>query len=99
MRGRNFFETYLNSVSYWPVNCDFSNTWFRKNTDLSDNVEQVAWLDVRTFLHDDVLCKVDRASMAVGLETRAPFLDYELVDFAASIPLEIKFRNREKNAF
>ena len=51
---------------------------------------------MRTFLHGDVLCKVDRASMAVGLETRAPFLDHELVDFATSIPLEIKFRNREK---
>ena len=34
--------------------------------------------------------------MAVGLETRAPFLDHELVDFATSIPLRIKFRNREK---
>ena len=96
LKGKNFFETYLNSVSYWSVNCDFSSTWFRKNEKLPNNVEQVAWLDLRTFLHDDVLCKVDRVSMTVGLETRAPFLDYELVDFATSIPLEIKFRNREK---
>ena len=96
LKGKNFFESYLNSVSYWSVNCDFSSTWFRKNTDLPDDAEQVAWLDLRTFLHDDVLCKVDRASMAVGLETRAPFLDHELVDFVTSIPLKIKFRNHEK---
>ena len=48
------------------------------------------FLDMKTFLHDDVLCKVDRASMAVALETRAPFLDYDLVDFAWTIPLHLK---------
>ena len=96
MQGKSFLETYLNSVSYWPVKTDISRTWFAENNALKNNAEQVAYLDLRTFLHDDVLCKVDRASMAVSLETRAPFLDYELFDFAITIPLSQKFKNHTK---
>lgn len=96
LQGKTFLETYLNSVSYWPIKTDISNTWFAKNDVLKNNAEQVAYLDLRTFLHDDVLCKVDRASMAVSLETRAPFLDYELFEFAATIPLAQKFKNHTK---
>lgn len=96
LQGKGFLETYLNSVSYWSIKTDISNTWFAENNALKNNAEQVAYLDLRTFLHDDVLCKVDRASMAVSLETRAPFLDYELFEFAASIPLAQKFKNHTK---
>lgn len=96
LQGRTFLETYLNAVTYWPVAVDLSNTWFVEHKLLSSNAEQVAYLDLRTFLHDDVLCKVDRASMAVGLETRAPFLDYELAKFAINIPLAKKFKNHTK---
>ena len=96
LEAKNFTEAYLNAVSYWPIKIDLSNTWFFKNKSLKNDAEQVAYLDLRTFLHDDVLCKVDRASMAVGLETRAPFLDYELSDFAMRIPLKLKFKGRDK---
>ena len=96
LQGKTFLETYLNSVSYWPIKTNISNTWFARNDALKNNAEQVACLDLRTFLHDDVLCKVDRASMAISLETRAPFLDYELFDFATSIPLAQKFKNHTK---
>lgn len=94
--GKNFLETYLNSLSYFQTAPQWDHTWFHTHPLLGDTAEQAFYLDMRTYLHDDVLCKVDRASMAVGLETRAPFLDYELVDFAWSIPLSQKFPNQEK---
>jgi len=47
-------------------------------------------VDARTYLPGDILCKMDRASMAYGLEVRVPFLDHELVEFAAGIPAGLK---------
>jgi asparagine synthase (glutamine-hydrolysing) len=44
------------------------------------------WVDIKLWLPDDILAKVDRASMAVALEARSPFLDYEVAEFAARLP-------------
>ena len=59
-----------------------------------DFVEEMARLDVMTYLPDDILVKVDRASMAVSLETRAPLLDYRLIEFAAGLPYSMRLRGR-----
>ncbi len=54
--------------------------------------EQMLWYDLVAYLPDDILVKVDRAAMAVSLETRAPFLDREVLDLAWRLPLTAKLR-------
>jgi asparagine synthase (glutamine-hydrolysing) len=51
-----------------------------------------------SYLHDDLLVKADRMSMAASLEARAPFLDRELVEYVATLPDEFKIRGRETKA-
>jgi asparagine synthase (glutamine-hydrolysing) len=63
--------------------------------DSSDVVEQMQSLDTQLYLAEDILTKVDRASMAVSLEVRAPFLDPRVAEFAASLPVNYKLRGRK----
>ena len=59
-------------------------------------LEDVLRRDLTAWLVDDVLLKADKMSMAASLESRAPFLDHELVEFVAGLPLELRFANRNK---
>jgi asparagine synthase (glutamine-hydrolysing) len=65
---------------------------FPPNLDLRGFTEEMMLLDTLTYLPDDILTKVDRASMSVSLETRAPLLDHRLFEFASRMPLDLKLR-------
>ena len=61
-----------------------------------DLLHRQLYADLCVYLADDILVKVDRMSMATSLETRAPFLDVNLMELAYSIPSELKIRNGER---
>ncbi|HEV8385529.1 MAG TPA: asparagine synthase (glutamine-hydrolyzing) [Candidatus Acidoferrales bacterium] len=59
-------------------------------------LSQMQYVDQMLYLPDDILVKVDRASMVVALEARAPLLDYRLAELMARVPAEMRYRNRTK---
>jgi len=71
-------ETILTDKQQWP--------------NLQRFVDRMMFLDTVTYLPDDILVKVDRASMGVSLEVRAPLLDHRIVEFSWQIPLSMKIR-------
>ena len=60
--------------------------------EFDDEVAQTLYLDFRMYLEDNLLVKIDRASMACSLELRTPFLDHRLVEFAAGLPSRLRVR-------
>jgi asparagine synthase (glutamine-hydrolysing) len=68
---------------------------FKRWPQFQNPVSRMMALDTLTYLPDDILTKVDRASMAVSIESRAPFLDLDVVEYAFNLPLKYKVNNNQ----
>lgn len=105
LRGaRSIDDLYLNLVSQWHEPSGLiiqdrgaaevgSRIGAVPPGELSDARARMMFRDALGYLPDDILCKVDRAAMAVSLETRAPFLDFRVVELAWRLPMDMKIRN------
>ena len=65
-------------------------------SDVNDEINQMLAIDYKTYMLDDILTKVDRATMSVGLEGREPLLDYRIIEFVSQLPSKLKYNNGEK---
>jgi len=68
--------------------------YYYEKADTQDPLSRIQYVDIKTYLTDDILVKVDRASMANSLEVRAPILDHKFMELAATIPSSLKLRGR-----
>lgn len=104
LASRSMDELYLGMVSNWEDPAALVIGGAEPSTVLTgqrpgltglSDVERMMALDMLSYLPDDILTKVDRAAMGVSLETRVPFLDHRVVEFAWQLPLDCRLR-REK---
>jgi asparagine synthase (glutamine-hydrolysing) len=65
---------------------------YYKRADSEDPLSRIQYVDIKTYLPDDILAKVDRASMANSLEVRAPLLDHKFMELVARMPSSLKLR-------
>lgn len=95
------WELYHGLISHWShpdrvvIGSDGAESPIRALMSLPSSLsytEQMMYWDLLSYLPGDILVKVDRAAMAVGLETRVPMLDHRIVEFAWSLPLHLKVR-------
>jgi asparagine synthase (glutamine-hydrolysing) len=98
LNSKNEIDIYNELLAYWNPSEIMTNETDKKVDSLSipsslNSIEQMMLFDTINYLPDDILVKVDRAGMAASLETRIPFLDHNVYEFAWQIPFEYKIRN------
>jgi asparagine synthase (glutamine-hydrolysing) len=95
-------ELYKTLVSHWTAPTEIVLSSIEPGSQLTDLMadsgnrsfeECMMYWDLMTYLPGDILVKVDRAAMAVSLETRVPMLDHRVVEFAWSLPLRMRVRD------
>jgi asparagine synthase (glutamine-hydrolysing) len=68
--------------------------YYYEKADTKDPLSRIQYVDIKTYLTDDILVKVDRASMANSLEVRAPILDHKFMELVATIPPTLKLQGK-----
>jgi len=100
--GSDIDDVYLRLLSHWNhpeevvIHGTEPSTVLRDRSirsSIPDAVERMQYLDTLTYLPDDILTKVDRASMSVSLEARVPLLDHRIVEYAWKLPAHMKVRD------
>lgn len=86
---------YLDYNSFFPSDDKTYKLWLEKcrSAQVADERNQIMYADLAYYFPDDLLAKVDIASMSVGLEARSPFTDHKVVELAAKIPYDLKVKN------
>ena len=101
LKSRDLESAYIALSSFWPdpttmvkssVDLPTLLTDCRQWPTFSEPMDRLMYVEMMTSLPDGMLVKVDRAAMAMSLETRAPLLDHRVVEFAWSLPLEFKVK-------
>ena len=103
LKDRSLSNVFLTSNSFWlssqiknltakQIKNNIFSSDFKKLQDL-DVISQMQAIDFKYYLSSDILTKVDRAAMAVSLENRDPFLDQNIIEYAAKLPIHFKYRD------
>lgn len=104
INSKNIEEMFENASSYIDKNEIIKFLKIEKNRELFkkwDKIENIEFLnqmmaiDYKLFMNDDVLTKVDRATMSVSLEGREPLLDHRIIEYMSRVPIKMKYKNNQ----
>jgi asparagine synthase (glutamine-hydrolysing) len=90
-KARLYSSDFGNTVRHADPFAAFRDAYGRCRS--TDPLDRGLYVDVHTYMVDDILTKVDRMSMAVSLEAREPLLDHRLLEFAARVPTALKLKD------
>jgi len=94
-----FFNNFISEYSHSDLPLINKEITYVKYNEIFDSyqnqniVEKMMKTDFNTYLHDDILCKVDRATMYNSLECRSPFLNKDLIEYCFNLPMDYKIKN------